>query len=240
MSAREEGAGIHALVPVKCFDSAKSRLAAVLGRNERAALATVMLRDVLDVLAGAEALAGVLVVTSEAEAAAIGRAAGADVVDDPAEAGTNEAVLRGIDRLAAKGSEGVLVVAGDIPFVTAEEIGATLAAMRRGAAVLVPANRDRGTNILGLTPPRAFTPAFGPESFARHLAAARAEGVSFETFVCQGAGHDIDVPEDLFPPEGGGPAHLTRAWLASRWGIAVSGAAESPAKGRRHESSSAA
>ena len=55
--------GVWAVVPVKEFEGAKQRLSSCLSREERRALATIMLEDVLDALSAVKQLAGVLVVT---------------------------------------------------------------------------------------------------------------------------------------------------------------------------------
>ena len=123
-------AGTWALVPVKRFSDAKSRLEAVLGSAERVELAKAMLKDVLDALSGVRGLDGVLVVTREGEARSIACSVGARVLDDPVEAGTNAAVMIGVHHLTAARAAGALVVPGDVPFIVAGEIEAALAAMR--------------------------------------------------------------------------------------------------------------
>ncbi len=186
---------VWAVVPVKRFDRAKQRLARVLGGAERAALAAAMLGDVLEQIAATSGFAGTLVVSGDPEAATIGQAFGATAVADPLDAGTNAAVGHGIRACAASDASGVMVIPGDIPFVTRAELTRVLAALRQAPVVLVPALRDGGTNLLGLSPPGVIAPAFGAGSFARHRTAAR----DFQPIVLplDGAGHDIDTPDDL-------------------------------------------
>ena len=72
------GSGIFAVVPVKRFSAAKSRLAPLLDASERSTLARVMFEDVLDrLLQCQEVLAGIMVVTSDPDAAAWTRKCGA-------------------------------------------------------------------------------------------------------------------------------------------------------------------
>src|SRR4051812_11496950 len=77
MSASPSLAPAWALIPVKPFALAKSRLASVLREGERAAFARSMLEHVLGVLAASLDIGGVMVVTSCGEAAAVARAKGA-------------------------------------------------------------------------------------------------------------------------------------------------------------------
>jgi hypothetical protein len=55
--------GVWAVVPVKELADAKQRLSSCLSPEERRALATIMLEDVLDALSAVKQLAGIIVVT---------------------------------------------------------------------------------------------------------------------------------------------------------------------------------
>jgi 2-phospho-L-lactate guanylyltransferase len=195
MISRSPLGGTWAVVPVKRFDQAKQRLSEVLDGAGRAALAAAMLGDVLDQLSGTEGLTGVLVVTSDTKAKAIAGSFGAAVLNDPADSGVNDAVAHGVSRLGPLGASSAIIAPSDIPFVTSAELSSVLAALERTAVVLTPAARDGGTNILGLSPPDVIAPAFGPDSFARHCAAAR--DLRPVVIGLEGAGRDIDVPADL-------------------------------------------
>lgn len=210
--------GIWALVPIKRLQHSKSRLSGVLDPAERKALARAMLCDVLAALGRVKALAGILVVTADADATLIATSCGATVLSDPAESGLNEgglneAVLHGMRHLDAEGRAGVIVVPADIPFVTLAEFAAVLAAMRYSPVVAVPATRDCGTNILAVSPPALLAPAFGRNSFACHVAAAHALGIEPQVLSLSGAGHDIDTAADLDFHDCKGPAKRTRAQL---------------------------
>lgn len=195
MIARAHSHGTWAVIPAKRFDRAKQRLVGSIAHAGCAALAAAMLGDVLEQLSRTEGLAGILVVTRDAEAAAIARSFAAAVLVDPVESGTNDAVAYGIREVSSMGASAAIVVPGDIPFVTSAELGIVLAGLAQAPVVLVPAARDGGTNILGLSPPDAMAPAFGPDSFARHCAAAR--DLRPAIIPLYGAGHDIDVAADL-------------------------------------------
>ena len=62
---------------------------------------------------------------------------------------------------------------------------------------LVPSRDGDGTNAMLVSPPDAFTPSFGPGSFARHLADAAKQGLACRTLGLPGLGLDIDEPADL-------------------------------------------
>lgn len=227
MSPILAGPDIWALVPVKHFDRAKSRLADILDPADRKQLARAMLTDVLGTLVRVEGLAGILVVTSDVEVAALATEHEAAVIADPPETGFNEAVLHGMRWLDDRYHAGAVVVPGDIPFVTVAELDAVLAATSESPIVVVPATRDGGTNMLAVAPPLLMPPAFGPDSFARHVAAAHALGITPQTLRLDGAGHDIDVAADLFIETGAGRASHTRACLGRLLGVSLPVAAGS-------------
>jgi 2-phospho-L-lactate/phosphoenolpyruvate guanylyltransferase len=201
-----------AVVPVKRFERAKSRLAAALSPRERRELARAMLGDVLDALAGVRGLQGVLVVTREPEARDMAAALGFESLTDESEAGVNAAVSLGLDRLALR-RVAALIAPGDIPCLSAAEVGLILDALGTAQVVVAPAARDGGTNALALARADLLTPCFGPDSARRHVALARTLGHAPTVLQLPGAGRDIDVPADLeaLAPRG---APRTRACLA--------------------------
>lgn len=213
MIARMTQGGAWAIVPVKRFDRAKSRLAGVFTPSERAALAKAMLGDVLEQLLCARSLSGVVVVTDDADACAMAAEFGFETEADPREDGVNDAVLRGVGYARARGASAIVVAPGDIPFVTARELEAVVSALASASVALAPAARDGGTNILGLAPPDAISPAFGENSFARHHAAAKALGAEAFVLALPGASRDIDVAADLAAAATLAGGRRTRAWL---------------------------
>lgn len=189
--------GLWAIVPVKPFDGAKARLAAVLSASGRRRLAKAMLQDVLDALVATTELAGILVVTHDEAAARLAQNLGAEVIDDVSGCGTNAAVAQGLQFLDSRGRRGALVVPGDVPLMTTDDLREILAYARACPVVLVPAMRDGGTNLLLTQPPGLLPPCFGRDSFARHVAAARALGIEPCILHPEGIGLDIDNPDDV-------------------------------------------
>jgi len=187
--------GIWALVPVKCFTRAKSRLA--LPQEEREALARAFCTHVLTELRAC-ALGGVLVVTDCAEVEAVARAHGAEVMRDGAEGSLNVIVDDALASLAERGARGAIVLMSDLPCLAAPEIDALVAALSEAPVVLAPDRHDEGTNALGIAPPARFATCFGRrDSFARHRERAAGEGIDARVCRSPGLALDVDSPEDL-------------------------------------------
>lgn len=188
---------IWTIVPVKSLATAKRRLAPLLDACERQRLARAMLEDVLDACVGARALAGIAVVTADADVAEIADRAGAFVLKERCERGTNAATEAGIGAVAAFAS-GVIVLPADVPHVTVASLDAAARLCAPGnALVLVPARRDGGTNLLACAPPELIAPSFGPASFSRHCALAERAGIAPLLPRLGRLDLDLDRPEDV-------------------------------------------
>jgi 2-phospho-L-lactate guanylyltransferase len=184
-------------VPVKDLINAKQRLVPVLGPAERMALARGMLHDVLRALArsGVDA---VWVVTRDAEAAAIARGHGVEVLAEADNRGHTAAVAFAQRAAHERGARTFLTVPGDVPCVRPDEVRALAAAAATAPAVAFAASRSgRGTNGVALAPPAIMPLTFGEPSFDNHLAAARARALAPRVLALPGLALDIDDADDL-------------------------------------------
>ena len=227
--------GTWAVLPVKPLRGALRRLTSALEAPVRRELQVAMLTDVLGACAGTGDLAGVMIVTSDPDAAALGAAiAGARVVPDHAPPrGMNAAVARGLEAVAAAGAGGALVLTADLPLARPEDLDAVVAAAPPGpSATLAPSRDGTGTNAMLLRPPGALTPRLGVDSLARHLHQAGRRGVTVTRVDRPNLALDIDTPRDLteLMARGGGGATLD---ACARLGIAGLLGAGTPAGGAR-------
>ena len=182
---------IWAIVPIKRFAAAKSRLPEALG-GLRGQLAQAMARHVLGVLDASGSVARIVVVADNAA-----MAAGHDFVPDPG-GGLNAAVAAGVAHARAGGAGHVAVVHADLPELTS---GAFDRLVQRYLALpgddpvgLVPCEDADGTNILFLRAADEFPFAFGKRSFDRHLAIAGPRG---SELLSAPAARDVDRARDL-------------------------------------------
>jgi 2-phospho-L-lactate/phosphoenolpyruvate guanylyltransferase len=192
-----------AILPVKRFAAAKSRLASNPAADPlRADLVRAMVGDVLVALREVRGLENTIVVTSEAPVAAAARYQGALTVQDTAETGQSDAVALGVERALAEGFERVLCVPGDCPALDPGELQELLDGdgAREGGGprvAIVPDRHGTGTNGLLLAPPDAIAPSFGPGSCERHRALASAAGADCRIERPPSLLLDIDTSADL-------------------------------------------
>lgn len=187
-----------AIVPVKRFGQAKTRLADRLPARSRVALMQAMVTDVLIALRRSELVDGVIVVTGEPIAEQIALNYNAEVLMDQRDLGHSEAAALGVGMARSKGAERVILLPADTPAIDPAEVDGLLSAVPEGREVtIVPDRHGAGTNALVLTPPDVIAASFGEGSRARHVAAGEAAGAAvFEaeplTIVL-----DVDTGDDL-------------------------------------------
>lgn len=191
-------ADIWAVVPVKEFDGAKQRLAGLLSPAQRRALIEVMVGEVLDAVAGARKLAGIMVVTLDPSTTALATRLGARIVTAGAREGHTGSVMAGLRLLAGEGRGGMITLPGDIPATTSAEIDAVLAAhLAAPSFTISPAHDDLGSNAVVCSPPNTVPLRFGDNSYFPHLDAARRAGIEPTVIRQPGIAMDIDHPVDL-------------------------------------------
>jgi len=205
---------IWAIVPAKLGETSKERLGAVLAPELRRRLAHAMLDDVLEALGRARGLAGIVVVSRDAQALALAQSRGACTVADSG-GGLNASVQDGIEACRAHGATGVLVAMGDLPLLEAADVETALEALPSRGLVLVPSLDGTGTNLLAARPAELVRPAFGPGSLARHLELARDADVTAVLQPCAGAALDVDTPDDLERLLAGPPRTSSQRLLAA-------------------------
>jgi len=203
-----------ALVPVKTFATAKSRLEGLLTRAECARLAEEMARDVLMALHSAPDISGIAILGDEPRLATLAAAVGATVHGEQNGEDYRAALGRVATDLKGQGARHLLVVPADLPTLSSGDVQELLTTHTAGVA-LCPAPADGGTNALLLSPPTAIPFLYGPDSAARHLAAAEAAGVAARTVDIPGFARDVDSPEDLRWLVTQKIACATRAWLVA-------------------------
>ena len=188
------------VVVARVGGGAKSRLADSLSVEQRRTLALAMLGDVVGVCRQARGIvAGTLAVVDEPAARAVAQLAGALAIGDPDTGDMNAAVAAGVSAVRKLGADTVLIVPGDVPLISVDDIQALLdSAGAESMAVVIGASHDGlGTNALLLRPTNVIAPAFGPPSVGRHVQLGLAAGAHTVVRAGLGLALDIDTPDDL-------------------------------------------
>ncbi|HEX4752597.1 MAG TPA: 2-phospho-L-lactate guanylyltransferase [Solirubrobacterales bacterium] len=186
-----------AVVPVKRFALAKSRLSPGVDAARKPELIAAMIADVLEAIGAARSIERTIVVSLEPTAVELAAAAGAELVDDFDDSGHNAAALAGIARAEAAGAQCVALLPGDCPLLDPRELDKMLTGVPDPYVAVIPDRHGTGTNALVLAPPNAIEPSFGEGSRERHVAAARAAGIPYGVEELASLGLDLDTPADI-------------------------------------------
>lgn len=169
-----------AIVPLKPGGERKSRLAAELAPEQRAALVEDMAAHVIAVLAAHTCIARIILLAD--------RKPEGWPHDWIADAGRGLNPELEAARAACAG-ENVLIVHADVPSLGTADLDALLAQ----ADAIAPDRHNTGTNALALSRDKRVALAFGPNSFAMH----RAQLPDAAIIRRPGLADDVDTPEDL-------------------------------------------
>ncbi|APA90505.1 2-phospho-L-lactate guanylyltransferase (plasmid) [Paraburkholderia sprentiae WSM5005] len=174
-----------AVMPFKAGADRKTRLAQLLSPAERLALSDELAAHVTHCLGAVQAVTQRLILSPvEIE--------GYDAVWAKDE---GRGLNKELDVLwATKPTCPLLVVHGDLPFLTAKDVIALIEAAELQGSAIAPDRHRTGTNALALMSRKDFAFAFGPDSFRRHMEAL---GNNAAVIVSDGLGFDLDTPDDF-------------------------------------------
>lgn len=204
---------IWAVIPVKDFGSAKTRLASVLTPSLRAGLAKAMYLDTLSAVCKAREVDRIAVVTNDASARETAAKFGAVCVNDPEE-GLNAALDAGRAAARSQGGEAVLVLPADLPSLHPDDVAKIIAVYREtGGAVVVPDHEEDGTNAL-LVPSALELPySYGQGSFRKHVNLIQIGGNVATVLKMERVACDCDLPADIERVLANTPGPFTRRFL---------------------------
>ena len=146
------------LIPVKTLSTAKQRLAEALNQSQRSQLAEAMLRDVMTAASGVRSRIDLALVTGDARAQQLAREFGFGVIEDTRNESETVAIEMATAWCEEQGFDTTVVVPGDIPLITSDEVHRVLDAAPAEGAVFVPAYDRRGSNCI-LRRPASLIPS---------------------------------------------------------------------------------
>lgn len=187
-----------AIVPVKKFENAKTRLSPILGADDRIRLSSLMLDDTLSVLAGVQSLKGLVVVSGDRRAEEIAARHGAKFLHEEKESGVNSAVALADSYCTEQGANATVVIPQDLPLLDAVDVVTVcdLAENETRCIVICPSLRYDGTNLLLRKPLSVIETYYDSDSYETHIKAAGKLGIPVKLFFSKKLMSDVDTPED--------------------------------------------
>lgn len=188
-----------AIVPVKRFENAKTRLSSMLDTEDRIRLSSLMLEDTLQILSVAPPLTQVIIVSADKRADEIATKHGAKFLPEEKENGVNSAVALAdgycIEKEAA---DATIVIPHDLPLLDTIVISKAceLAEKESTCIVICPSVRYDGTNMLLRKPPSVIGTFYETDSYNMHVRTAIKLGIPVKPLLSKSLMYDIDTPED--------------------------------------------
>lgn len=180
---------------MKRLSEAKHRLAKRFGDVNRRAIAEALLEDALELCHESDFLQWWVVSDDDVVLERADRD-GLRTIRDPG-TGLNSAVATAAEVVLAAGADSVTVVPVDVPLAWRGDIQDLLDTGATSDVVVVPSERDGGTNGLYLSPPDAMTPRFGSGSLRAHVAQAERLGYRCSILSLPRLGLDLDTERDI-------------------------------------------
>lgn len=187
-----------AIVPIKRFENAKTRLSSILDTDDRIRLSLLMLEDTLQILSVAHLLTQVITVSADKRVEEIAVKYGANFLLEEKESGVNSAVALADSYCMKEAADATMVIPHDLPLLDSTDISKAceLAENESRCIVICPSLRYDGTNMLLRKPPSIIDTFYDADSYNMHVKAAIRLGIPVKRLFSKALMHDIDTPED--------------------------------------------
>jgi 2-phospho-L-lactate guanylyltransferase len=192
------------VVPIKAFNSAKTRLSPRFDADQRACLAQASAERVLHAVAGCATVDLRIAVVETDAAAKMARHHEFEVILRTDIYGQSAAVGAGFYAAMQRGATNILTVSADVPLVRPKDIEEMLKP-RAPVLVMVSDREGRGTNALRLDPAIDMPLRFGPDSLSLHRREAQALKLQVKVIDNPRVRIDIDTADDIDALETSGP-----------------------------------
>ena len=187
---------IAAIIPVKTFSLAKTRLDLSLQQKED--LCKIMLEEILQVLSISPQIKKIVIVTKEEKAIELGKKYNAIIIPDNEEKSVNSAVALADKYLFENEFDASIVFPQDIPFIKTQDIDFMLNyKVPPNFVIVVPSRRFDGTNALVRMPIDLMITHYDEDSYKIHMNTAKEHTRNVALIFVKRIMWDVDNMEDL-------------------------------------------
>jgi len=187
---------IAAIIPVKTFSNAKTRLQLPAEKIEE--LCKIMLEEILQVLSTSTKIEKIILVTKEQKAIEIGKKFNTVTIVDEKEEGVNQAVSLTDKYLLENNFIASVVFPQDIPYIKVEDVDFILRhQLHPNFAIIVPSRKFDGTNALVRMPIDLMKTHYDDNSYRNHMLTAKEHTMNVAMVFVKRVMLDVDSQEDL-------------------------------------------
>lgn len=184
------------ILPVKRLVDAKRRLGEHFSDEARIQIARSLLEDALRLCRSSAGFLTWWVVSDDPAVLDRAAAYGCFGIKDEAE-NLNGALAFAIRKVEAEGAQSVTIIPCDAPLAYEGDLRDLVDTGEQSDIVLVPSEKDGGTNAIYMRPPTLLDPMFGPQSLNAHMSLAGRLGLRCSMLILPRLGLDIDTIEDV-------------------------------------------
>lgn len=187
---------IAAIIPVKTFSNAKTRLD--LSTQKIESLCKVMLEEILHTVSISPQIEKIIIVTKDEKAIEIGKKFNAEIIIDEKEESVNGAVALADKYLLDNNYDASIVFPQDIPYIKTQDIDFMLNyTTPPNFAIIVPSRRFDGTNALVRMPVNLMETHYDEDSYKIHMNTAKEHTLNVAMVFVKRIMWDVDNAEDL-------------------------------------------
>ena len=187
------------IVPVKRFDSAKSRLGPLLNKYEREHLSKLLLERTVRVLKGSSSISSIVLVSPDLSVKKIAHMHGVTFLKEKLQSGVNSAVNLAGKFCSHEGAEATIVLPSDLPLLLPEDIDTVCnSALRtRRCIILCPSYKLDGSNLMLRKPSNIIQPFYDSNSYVMHALEGARNNIKTSILFIRRVMIDIDTIHDI-------------------------------------------
>ena len=187
---------IAAIIPVKTFSNAKTRLQLPTEKVEE--LCKIMLEEILQVLSISPKIEEIILITKEKKAIEIGKKFNTITIIDEKEESVNQAVSLADEYLLKNNFNASVVFPQDIPNIKTQDIDFMLKhQLHPNFAIIIPSRKFDGTNALVRMPIDLMKTHYDNDSYRNHMKTAKEHTMNVAMVFVKRIMLDVDDQEDL-------------------------------------------
>jgi 2-phospho-L-lactate guanylyltransferase len=185
---------IAAIIPVKTFSRAKSRLG--LSQEKTEQLCKIMLDEVLSAISQSQ-ISKTIIISKDEAAFEIAKKYDAIQILEERENGVNAAVALAEKHLLQNGFDASVVFPQDIPLMRPQDIDELLKYQKTPQLIVVPSRKFDGTNALFRSPVNVMETHYDEDSYKIHLTTGKSRNIPTSFALISRIMWDVDDQSDL-------------------------------------------
>jgi 2-phospho-L-lactate guanylyltransferase len=190
---------VFAIVPVKSFENAKTRLGTLLSTAERVKLSGMLLKRTIYILKKTPGIQKILLVSSDNRTKKIALRYGVTFLEEDKESGVNSAINLADKFCVTTCADASLILPIDLPLILPEDINIVCKSVLDddNCIVLCPSYKFDGSNVLLRKPCNIIGTSYDANSYLMHVLGGIRNNVKTKVLFVSRLMIDIDTVRDI-------------------------------------------